>query len=59
LEMVNIEHTLCAGDLTRSPLLVGAAVILWVAGFEIIYSCVAYQHSLATTVIDLLWHGKS
>jgi 4-hydroxybenzoate polyprenyltransferase len=27
------------GDLTLSPLILGAAVALWVAGFDIIYSC--------------------
>jgi 4-hydroxybenzoate polyprenyltransferase len=27
------------GDLTAVPLLLGAAVVLWVAGFDIIYSC--------------------
>ncbi len=36
------------GDLSASVLLLGAAVMLWVAGFDIIYACqdVEYDHSL-------------
>ena len=36
------------GDLSRSMLLLGAAVMLWVAGFDIIYACqdVEFDHSL-------------
>ncbi len=31
------------GDLTSTPLMLGGAVLLWVAGFDIIYSCQDYD----------------
>jgi 4-hydroxybenzoate polyprenyltransferase len=35
------------GDLTITPLLMGSAVLLWTAGFDIIYACQDYANDVA------------
>jgi 4-hydroxybenzoate polyprenyltransferase len=35
------------GDLTLTPLLMGGAVLLWTAGFDIIYACQDYANDVA------------
>ena len=41
------------GDLTAVPLLLGAAVVLWVAGFDIIYSCQDVEFDRGQTLYSI------
>jgi len=42
-----------AGSLQLPPVIMGAAVLLWTAGFDIIYACQDYQSDLATGVVSI------
>jgi 4-hydroxybenzoate polyprenyltransferase len=41
------------GTLNWPPILMGAAVVCWTAGFDIIYACQDYQSDLATGVVSV------
>jgi 4-hydroxybenzoate polyprenyltransferase len=41
------------GTLNSPPILMGAAVVCWTAGFDIIYACQDYQSDLATGVVSV------
>jgi len=42
-----------AGHVSLTPLLMGAAVLLWTAGFDIIYACQDYHSDLETGVVSV------
>lgn len=42
-----------AGHLSITPLLIAAAVLLWTAGFDIIYACQDHQSDLQTGVVSI------
>jgi 4-hydroxybenzoate polyprenyltransferase len=42
-----------AGSLSPEPLLMAAAVLLWTAGFDIIYACQDYESDCATGVFSI------
>ncbi len=42
-----------AGTLSTEPLLMAGAVMLWTAGFDIIYACLDYQSDLQTGVYSI------
>jgi 4-hydroxybenzoate polyprenyltransferase len=42
-----------SGSLAWTPILLGAGVTLWTAGFDIIYSCQDYEHDLKTTLYSI------
>ena len=41
------------GSIDLTPLIMGAAVLLWTAGFDIIYACQDYQSDLETGTFSL------
>jgi 4-hydroxybenzoate polyprenyltransferase len=41
------------GNLTLTPLLMGAAVLLWTAGFDIIYACQDYANDVAAGLFSV------
>jgi len=42
-----------AGNIAHPPLLMAGAVLLWTAGFDIIYACLDYQSDLQTGIISV------